>query len=58
MTDTGWHKGKPVIWYGRQSAGAQFHWYCQVCKAMGVHDRLSFAWTEGEQHRKVRHPHD
>ena len=53
---TTWHKGQPVIWYGRQTAQTQFHWFCQVCQEMGMHERLSFVVTAGQAHQKVNHP--
>ena len=49
----GWHKGLPVVWYGRNAGGGQFHWYCVACQAMGVDDHLSLVWRAGESHRKT-----
>lgn len=53
---SGWHKGMPVIWYERAYGQPTSRWLCQVCGASGAHERLSFAWTEGQAHRKVVHP--
>lgn len=51
---SGWIKGMSVH-YGRNVGQRQFYWWCPVCEAYGMHERLSFVMTAGQQHRKVTH---
>lgn len=46
-----------VIQYAREATGG-WTWYCPAHNAWGSAERLSFAFTAGEAHKKVSHHHD
>lgn len=44
-----------ITQFARQSDG-KWTWFCPGCNQWGAHERLSFAYTDAETHKKVTHP--